>query len=219
MTNLNHIRGLLEDIVLSVKTEVANSSIIDIEQKFHQDYVTNLDYKLEHYLIKNISDKFPDLVIFSEEQIKSPIDISSQNCIIIDPLDGTLNAISELPYYAVSVAYLENGYPKIGITYDFVRDELFSAEIGGGMFVNGKKLETVSLDKKTISISNDFLTHCLDFNPDLIRKIKKVGKIRILGSQTLHLAYVACGRLRACFNFEAKFWDDAAGFVMLKKWE
>lgn len=220
MPDLNHIKNLLIDAILSVKSSiVASASIVNIKQKSHQDYVTNLDHELEDYLLKTISAKLPDIKILSEETIKAPINISNQNCIVIDPLDGTLNAISELPYYSTSIAYIENGTPKIGITYDFIRNELFYASTGEGMFINGIKVNrnSISLDKKPIAISNDFLIYYLDKNPDLIKKIRNIAKIRILGSQTLHLAYVASGRLRANFNLEAKFWDDAAGFVMLKE--
>lgn len=220
MNDLHDIKHLLLNIVLSIKQELkANLVITNVQQKAYQDYVTNLDYDLENYLTKTIAAKLPDVEIFSEEQIKDRVEISGKKCIVIDPLDGTQNAACAIPYYAASIAYLEDGFPKIGITYDFMRDELFHASLDGGMFINDTKLNknSISLDKKPITISNNFLTYFAEHKPELITAIRKVAKVRMLAAETLHLAYLASGRLRANFNFEAKFWDDAAGFVMLKE--
>ncbi len=216
--DLRSISDTLLSIVRSSKSIIDKELIENIDKKSHQDYVTNLDIAIEKYLMGEISRRLQNIEIFSEESIKDKIDISNTNCIVIDPLDGTLNAIAKLGFHAISMAYLENGEPKIGITYDYMKDEMFYAFNGGGMFINDDKVDSGALpSNETVSISNDFLLRAIDMDPKIIKKIREFGKIRILGSQALHLAYVASGRLKININFEAILWDDVAGYVMLKE--
>ena len=216
---LQEISNILIDVIKKSKKDIIEKqSINNIQKKSYQDYVTNLDIEIENYLISELSNKLQNISIFSEEKIKNEIDISDINCIVIDPLDGTLNAISHLDFYAISIAYLENGLPKIGITYDFKRDEIFYAIENLGFFINNQKISHHNQNKSNIiAISNDFLIKAIEQKSDIIKNLRKFGKIRILGSQTLHLAYVAAGKVKFNINFEAKFWDDAAGYVMLKE--
>jgi myo-inositol-1(or 4)-monophosphatase len=220
MTNLASIERNLINIVSKVKQiffdEKNLSFELEIKEKSYQDYVTNLDIKIQKYLIDSISNIFDGIEIYSEENIKE-VEKMKDKCFVIDPLDGTLNFISGIPYFSISVAYVEYGMTRVGVTYDPSNDEMFHAYFGGVFFINDKKLSNNFNNSQIVSISNDFLSMCIEKNPYIIKKLRNYGKIRILGSQALHLAYVSAGRISACINFEAKYWDDVAGYVMLKE--
>ena len=220
MEDLAFIENNLIDIVSKARIFFidieSHCSNLDIKEKSYQDYVTKLDIEIQKYLIDSISIIFPGFEIYSEENIKDVTKLKNK-CFVIDPLDGTLNFISGIPYFCISVAYVDHGIPKVGVTYDPNNNEIFHAFHGGGFFINRKKFLGNSNSSKIIAISNDFLGMCIDKNPIIIKKLRNYGKIRILGSQALHLAYVSAGRILACINHEAKYWDDVAGFVMLKE--
>ena len=218
--DLHFIERNLVNIILKIKQifleEKNLNSKLDIKEKSHQDYVTNLDIKIQKYLIDSISNIFGEIEVYSEENIQETIKIKDK-CFVIDPLDGTLNFISGIPFFSISVAYVERGVPKVGVTYDPNNNEIFHAYFGGGFFINNQKITNNFNSSKLICISNDFLSMCIEKNPNIIKKLRNYGKIRILGSQALHLAYVSAGRVLACINLEAKYWDDVAGFAMLKE--
>ncbi|MBT4922850.1 MAG: inositol monophosphatase [Rickettsiales bacterium] len=190
----------------------------EIESKSRHDYVSKLDLELQNRLIINIAKILPGTEIYSEENVSEYQDIKG-NAVIIDPLDGTFNAISEIPFYAISIAYIKDNIPVIGITYDIKNDEIFVGIKNLGMFVNGKKaLANIKHEfSKSIAISSGFIELAARKNPKILSALGEEARIRMLGSQALQLAYVAAGRIRANINYEAKYWDDIAGYVMLNE--
>ena len=217
---LTDIRKNLETSIIQTRLffleRNQSPTLLGIEKKSHQDYVTKTDLQIQNFLIEYISKNFPTIPVLSEEIIKEKQDVPNK-CFVIDPLDGTLNYINDIKFYSISVAYIENNTPILGVTFDPNLNELFVAELNQGLFINNKKIEISNTNSELIIISNDFLQLCLVKNPHIILNLRKLGKIRILGSQALHLAYVASGKALACINLEAKYWDDAAGYVMLKE--
>ena len=218
--DLTVIRQNLEEAITKTRLfflkKNQSPSSLDIKKKSHQDYVTKTDLEIQNFFIEFISKAFPEIPVLSEEIIKEKKNIPNK-CFVIDPLDGTLNYINDIKFYSISVAYIENNIPILGITFDPNLNELFVAELNQGLFINNKKIEIKDTNSELIIISNDFLQLCLMKNPNIILDLRKLGKIRILGSQALHLAYVASGKALACINLEAKYWDDVAGYVMLKE--
>ena len=218
--HLADIRKNLENAIIKAPMfflkKNQSPNLLDIKKKSHQDYVTKTDLRIQDFLIEHISKNFPTIPVLSEEAIKEKQNIPDK-CFVIDPLDGTLNYINDIKFYSISIAYIENSLPILGITFDPNLKELFVAELNQGLFINNKKIEITDTNSELIIISNDFLQLCLMKNPNIILDLRKLGKIRILGSQALHLAYVASGKALACINLEAKYWDDAAGYVMLKE--
>lgn len=210
---LNQISDILVAAVIAATKNI--QPVTQIQEKTAQDYVTDLDLAIEAKLINYIQDKL-SIPVYSEEQIQQTIDLPANEFIVIDPLDGTLNAICNLGLYATSVAYVNNKTPQIGITYDFRNKELFQAIANSGLFYNQQPVTPKSTASKVFSVSTDFLTQAYT-QPSIIQNLRAFGKIRSLGSQTLALAYVAFGRSKFNINIEAKYWDDAAGYVMLQE--
>ncbi len=116
-----------------------------------------------------------------------------QGTIYMDPIDGTHNAISGNPFYALSIAFAGGQGVTEGYVRDLVHGETFYASRGKGAYINGKKASvsgTQSLDKSCISIYGK------KFHPETIIGIgQKIRRMRLFGASSLEICYVGCGRL------------------------
>ncbi|MEA1992092.1 MAG: inositol monophosphatase family protein [Thermodesulfobacteriota bacterium] len=187
--------------------------------KGYRDLVTDADTAAEALILDLIRKRFPDHTIVSEEAGAS--EISSDYTWIVDPLDGTTNYAHHHPVFAVSIGLVKRGDPLIGVIYDPLRDHTFVAEKGCGAKLNDKPIHVsraTSLENALVGLdwghSNEVRERILLF---LHRIILKCGTLRVLGSATLALAYVAAGWLDAYFHIGLKPWDTAAGMLIIKE--
>ena len=138
---------------------------------------------------------------------------------IVDPLDGTTNYAHGYPLFCVSIAYEVDGQLEAGVVYAPVMDECFSAARGAGAFCNGKPV-AVSATPRV----GDALT-CTGFHPSNFARNARYFEavsheaqaVRRDGSAALDLAYVACGRFDAFWEFELQPWDVAAGTLIVRE--
>jgi myo-inositol-1(or 4)-monophosphatase len=140
---------------------------------------------------------------------------------IVDPLDGTINYVHGLPSYAVSIGLERQGELLVGVVYNPLLDECFSAITGGGAWMNGTKLTTSGCmvpDEALIaaSLPAGIAGDCVEMRR-FIEVSHGCQSIRRLGSAALNLCYVACGRLDAYFASTVKPWDVAAGVLMVRE--
>jgi myo-inositol-1(or 4)-monophosphatase len=136
----------------------------------------------------------------------------------IDPIDGTSNFVHGLPYFAVSVALLREGRSVLGVVYNPVSDEMFAAEAGRGVYLNGEKL----LGRTAVDTMSQALA-----NVDLKRlKVKLTAKmaaqppcasLRNFGASSLDWCYTAAGRYDLYLHGGQKLWDYAAGMLILSE--
>lgn len=189
------------------------------EYKDDSSIVTEADRAVEAFLIQHLSEVVPDANFLAEESGKSGKESKYQW--IIDPLDGTTNFAHGFPYFAISVALAYNGIPIVGAIYNPLRDEIFSAYTGGGAFLNG---HTISVspreDEERLLVS--FGTPCNESECDwfwetVYKVTHAVHSYRKLGSASLDMAYVACGRLDASLFGPLSWWDIAAGMVIVQE--
>jgi myo-inositol-1(or 4)-monophosphatase len=183
------------------------------------DLVTEADHAVESMFAERLSRSFPAHEMIGEERGLRRGEGESGYCWVIDPLDGTVNFAAGHPCFAVSLALFRDGSPVIGWVYDPVHDEQFRAIRGGGATLNGSPIGP-SADRSgvfPVGLSTGFIEWALACSGGemLAEVIRRFGKIRILGSQALHLCYVAAGRLRLAASVEAKLWDDAAGALIV----
>ena len=214
----------LEDVVVWAKT--AGQILKDGFGKKHQiqyksaiDLVTEMDKKSEEYLITQIRGKFPNHTIIGEESGKS--NDSDQDVVwLIDPLDGTSNYAHGVPIFSVSMAYQYQGEIQIGVVYDPMLDECYTAVKGQGAYLNQEKIDV----SKTTEMVNAMLVtgfpynvhHTQDDNLDYFANfIKNAQAVRRLGSAALDLCYVAAGRLDGYWEIQLQAWDAAAGILIL----
>ena len=190
---------------------------LKIDYKGTIDLVTEVDRRSEAFLIGEIRQKFPQDAIVAEESGSHAG--RSCCCWYIDPLDGTVNYAHGVPFYCVSVAYAENGVVCLGAVYDPVHDELFSAEAGGGVTLNGAPLrvsQAQELDRSLLVTGFPYDIRVTERNNlgHYARFAVRSQGVRRLGSAALDLCYVAAGRMDGFWELFLNPWDLAAGALI-----
>ncbi|MCX5829718.1 MAG: inositol monophosphatase [Deltaproteobacteria bacterium] len=141
-------------------------------------------------------------------------------CWIVDPLDGSLNYLRDIPICCTSIGLWCGETPLLGAIYDFNREELFSGIVGIGASLNSHPIRTsAALDISAavlctgFPVSTDFSSYALQ---RLVEQIQRYRKIRLIGSAALSLAYVAAGRADCYYEKDIRLWDVAAGIAIVK---
>lgn len=204
----------LSQLVLDTFNAEKNS--VKASQKDKHDYVTNVDNVLQSKIIRFLNSKFPEHDACGEEAMPKELELAKPTW-VIDPLDGTSNFLFDVPFYGCSLALIVEGGVKVAFVMDFINQEVFTAFRGEGAFLNGVRLNSIESQSDYIGVSSGYLQHLALRNPGYLLTLRQNGKFRILGSQALHLCYVASGRFKACINYEAKIWDDIAGALIIEE--
>ena len=194
---------------------------LQVSSKGPGDFVSSADKRTEKTIIEELQKAHPEYGIITEETgiiNKSNI----KNRWIIDPIDGTMNFLNGVPQFAISIAYEENNEIICGVIFNPITNEMFCAEKGNGAYLNNSRIR-VSNKKKL----KDALL--VTGGPEGASKIKNkiyseyinvsnnVSNVRKFGSAALDMAYVACGRFDGYWQRELKYWDIAAGVIILRE--
>ena len=182
------------------------------------DLVTEADKMSEELILTQISQRYPEHGILSEESAAK-----NEQAImrwIIDPLDGTTNYAHGFPFFCVSIALEQEGKVVLGVIYDPTRDDLFTATLAGGAYLNGKKLQVSSQSDLSRSLLATGFPYDIrvsaDNNLDFFNAmVVRVQAIRRAGAAALDLAYLAAGRFDGFWELKLKPWDTAAGCLMV----
>ena len=182
------------------------------------DLVTEADKMSEELILKEISRRYPEHGILSEESAAKNEKAAMRW--IIDPLDGTTNYAHGFPFFCVSVALEKEGTLELGIIYDPTRDELFTTERGGGAYLNGKKLQVSHVNDLSRSLLSTGFPYDIRVSPDnnlnfFSAMAVKAQAIRRPGAAALDLAYLASGRIDGFWELKLKPWDTAAGCLLV----
>lgn len=182
----------------------------------HNDFVTSMDRNIEKMLVTKIQEKFPNQTFLTEESMVEN-KVGNQSW-IIDPIDGTTNFIYSQRYFAISLAYYEDGQPEFGIVYDVMADEMFLGIKDKGAYLNNRKLEY--LDRKidipnilfsgSYSIFNDSKYTAQELNKNIIAH-------RYLGSAAIEICHIAAGRLHIYQAHSLNLYDIAAAVIVLNE--
>lgn len=189
--------------------------------KAKKDLVTKYDLSIEKFLKQEFTKEFSEFTLIAEESDNSNIEFN--NSIIIDPIDGTTNFVNQVPHTCISVGVYKNKKPYLAVVFNPILDELYSAKVGEGSFLNGKRLKVSIEDdfqKSLISTGFPYTSGtCKDDLKDVIKKIEnilpKCQDIRRLGSAALDLCYVAKGVYEGYYEMNLKPWDVSAGILIL----
>ena len=198
-----------------------------------KDLLTEVDPMCEEKIREVILNSFPSHSILGEEDVEPGKDASaralelylteskSDYLWIVDPIDGTSNFVHGMPLSMPSIACAYKGEVVAGIIYDPHRDELFTATLGGGSFMNGEKINVGDQDNigdAIVAMGSPPAAESMEMS---LRGIKylmpKVRTIRMLGSAAIMLAWVANGRLTAYWEWDLSAWDIAAGALLVKE--
>lgn len=196
-----------------------NIEKLTVDQKSRNDYASEVDRAAEQEIIKVIRTAFPDHGILAEESGETK---GNDYTWIIDPLDGTTNFLHGFPHYAVSIALKNKNKLEIGVIYDPTRDELFTAERGGGAMLNNRRIRVTKQNTmRGALIGTGFPFKTMENIEPYLGMFKAVcadaAGIRRAGAAALDMAYVACGRLDAYWEIGVKEWDIAAGVLLVQE--
>ena len=184
-------------------------------------FVTEWDLRIQRDLDRHLEREWPGIPMVGEEmsaQDREAVLRSDAECFwCLDPLDGTTNFTSGLPFFGISLALIRGGEPTLGVVYDPNRDECFTALAGGGAYLNGQRLYTGS-DASTLH-----RIACVDF--------KRLGRTlaehlvaqppyksqRNLGACVLEWCWLAANRVQLYLHGGQNLWDYAAGSLVLRE--
>jgi myo-inositol-1(or 4)-monophosphatase len=173
-------------------------------------------------------DTFSDYAFVGEEEGENEPppevlrgDPDASPCWVVDPLDGTVNYVHRLQSFAVSIGLFASGKMRLGVIYDPVRDELFTAIDGGGAFCNRRPIAVSNCqDISNALIACSFRAGVQGDDPEVarfVRVLERCRSLRRLGSCALNMCYVAAGRLDAYWATGVQSWDTAAGTVIARE--
>lgn len=193
---------------------------VKIAEKRPNDFVTEVDRRVEQEIISIIHKAYPSHSIMGEE---GGLIEGDDYQWVIDPIDGTRNFIHGFPHFAVSIAVIHKNRIEHGVIYDPVRQELFTATRGKGAQLNERRIRVAqrkNLNECLLGTGFD-CRHIGDLTTipgKVLQSILPIcGDIRQAGAATLDLAYVACGRLDGFWEFGLHIWDIAAGILLIKE--
>jgi myo-inositol-1(or 4)-monophosphatase len=193
----------------------------DVQKKGPIDLVTAADLQVEREFRALIADRFPTHAVLGEEAGAS-VAAAGRARWIIDPIDGTTNFAHGVALFCVSIALEVDGVLEVGVVYDPMADELFTAERGGGAWMNGVRIEV----SETRNLVDALL--CTGF-PYSVRERRRrqvevfaafLGEaraVRRLGSAALDLCYVAAGRFDGFWEEMLQPWDLAAAALIVEE--
>ena len=195
------------------------SSTLQVSFKGRNDIVTDVDVAVEKAVLELVRREFPDFGILAEES--QPVTTGSPYRWVVDPIDGTRNFAMGIPHFCTIVALSHGDEPVIGVTYDPMREELFTAEKGKGAFLNGERIsvsETPVLSEALLCCDLGYVDEKAGLAIDMIRSIwPGMLSLRLLGSAGLGVAYAAAGRVDMYFHHSLSPWDIVAGLVQVRE--
>jgi len=193
----------------------------EIQYKSSIDLVTQYDLQIEEFLKKRLAQDFSDFTLIGEETSQT---ITHPNkAIYIDPIDGTTNFIHGLPMCCISIGVWVDQEPYIGVVYNPIMNELFTAQKAKGSFLNGKPLKVSQTDTLQESLiatgfpytkidkgrDYQWVLECMEAVLPLSRDIRRFG------SAALDLCLLAKGSFDLYYEVNLKPWDVAAGILIL----
>jgi myo-inositol-1(or 4)-monophosphatase len=194
-----------------------------IEKKGDIDLVTEIDVAIERMFRALIAERFPEHRILAEEfGAGTEGQEGSRFCWIFDPVDGTTNYAHGMPIFCASLALEIDGRIEVGAVFDPNRQELFTAERGGGARLNGAPMSVSTAD----SLIDSMLCTGFPYNVHSIVDeivglfgafVGRARAVRRLGSAAIDLCYVAAGRLDGFWERFLSPWDIAAGALMVEE--
>ena len=187
------------------------------------DIATEYDFRTEDLVKERLHKEFGEPVLGEEDGLVGDPETARHRLWIVDPIDGTFNYQRGLPYYAVSIAFCEEGLPVCGVIHLPALDELFFAARGAGAFLTGRELaaplrlavsQERELEKLVISLAGQGTYR-------LVAACAAEGipwrSLRFLLSAVASIAYVAAGRMDLFSDTALSLWDCAAGDILLQE--
>lgn len=214
---------------LQIATEAAKAGGQVLLSNFHSrkktkskgrgNLVSEVDFLSQEAILKLLKYEYPDFSIVSEE-VDPPTPVSGYTW-IVDPLDGTNNYIFGIPFFCVNIALVKDHEILAGVTYDPNQNELFYAQKGGRAYLNGRLVhvsDKASLRASLIGLDLGYdAVRGRELLDIIIKLWPNVHGVRLMGSASLGLAYVACGRIDIYLHRFIYPWDIASGILLVRE--
>ncbi|MGB5379702.1 MAG: inositol monophosphatase family protein [Acidimicrobiia bacterium] len=217
----------MDDLEIAVAAARAGGGIVrdgfdrgvTAQYKRQFDPVTATDHSSEAVVLSIIAEHRPNDEILAEESGGS---IPEGRLWIVDPLDGTVNFVHGIPQISVSVALWEGDRPLVGVIYDPLRDECFSAAAGRGAHLNNHPINVSPVERLDRSVvatgfPYDHGDYADEYALVVGAVLGSVNGIRRFGSAALDLAWVAAGRYEGYWELGLAPWDQAAGILIVRE--
>jgi myo-inositol-1(or 4)-monophosphatase len=206
------------------KLRRAFGQALDVTEQLAHDIKLAADKECQDLIYGILLDHFPQTRCIGEEGNSDNVgDPDAKVEWIVDPIDGTMNLSLGIPHFCVSIAAREVSSQRmlLGVIYDPLRQELFTAERGSGAYLNGIRQHVSSRTKLSEAVlavgfakTQDSIEHCLKLYQFYGHQARK---LRAMGSAALDLAYVSAGRIDAYIEQGVNLWDIAAGVVLVEE--
>ena len=185
------------------------------------DLVTEVDHACEALIVETLRQHRPADAVLAEEGSGDDRPGAAWRW-IIDPLDGTTNYAHGYPRFCVSIGVEREDVRQVGVVYDPLLDELYSATRGSGAFLNGRRLRVSEEDDLGRALVATGFAYDVRLNPDdnldhFARFVKHARAVRRDGSAALDLCYLAAGRFDGFWELQLHPWDVAAGFLIVEE--
>lgn len=208
------------EVGVFILSEQKKLTEIDVESKGHNDFVTYVDKAAEEHLVAELIKLIPHAGFITEEATIARED--KEFIWIIDPIDGTTNFIHGLPLFCISIALMHQDKIILGVVYEISNDECFHAVEGGNAYLNQ---EVIYVSSRNF-LKDSLLVTGFPYKDEIklerwmrlfVELLKKSHGVRRLGSAAIDLAYVACGRFEAFYEYGLSPWDVAAGTFIVQQ--
>ena len=197
-----------------------NIDDMPVHFKGQADLLCEADEQVEQYIYTQLTQAHSDIAFLGEEGGLRGSEASELRW-VVDPIDGTTNYLSGLPF-TISIALVKGVTPIAGVIYAPVADEMFTASEGKGAYLNGQKMKVrEQADPARYVLGTGLPLDLYSFSENAYQRLhhirEQVAAIRIIGSCALSLAHVACGRLDGYFEGPTGFLDAAAGLILVSE--
>jgi myo-inositol-1(or 4)-monophosphatase len=214
------IRVLTREVRQFILTERKQFKASSIEIKGHNNLVSYVDKTAEEMIVNGLRFLVDGASFITEENTDSTK--GKRYNWIIDPLDGTTNFIHGMPSFCISIALMDGDELVIGVVHELNFDECFYAWKDGGAFMNDEKISVSQVKKLSDSLlATGFPYHDYGKMKQYMQVfdyfMRNTHGLRRLGSAAADLAYVACGRFEAFYEYGLNPWDVAAGALIVKE--
>ena len=214
---INILNKICEKVSKIIIRDFGEIEKLQVSKKGPGDFVTKTDKKVEKIIIEELDKARPNYGFIAEETGEKK-SVSEFNW-VIDPIDGTSNFMHGVPHFAVSIGLEKNGEIISGIICDPIKNETFFAEKGRGSYVNNRRIRVSNRKNLDEMIGLYGCPPLINNNEEIFEQLKRgskeIHKLRNFGSAALDFAYVAAGRVDFAWYNHLKYWDFAAGKILL----
>jgi myo-inositol-1(or 4)-monophosphatase len=215
-----HVINAVHETGHFIQSEAKKFSKEKIETKGLHNFVSYVDKTAEQMLVEELQEILPEAGFITEEGTRTPH--GEQLKWVIDPLDGTTNFIHGLPAYSISVALMDGNETVIGVILELNLNECFYAWKGSPAYLDGKEISVSHAPTiKDSLIATGFPYSDFDKMKAYLNSLEYFMQnshgARRIGSAAMDLAYVACGRFEAFYEYSLQPWDVAAGAFIVER--